>query len=266
MSWINSRVDKLIEVILVTDFDNPKLLDQISMVAKNSPMDVQISVSAARNPGGSRNIGISNASGTWICFWDSDDYPDLGNMLKLVSEAHHGEFQMAVGAYQLGKQKDLNNSKDFRIKQARNELDIYCDPGIWRMAFKRDFIGESRFLEIKMGEDQHFVFGLLSKQPNISFSKIPVYKYVMYEAAQLTKNSVAVSELPIAQAECIKMYKNSKSISLLVGIYKQSITIFKRTKSRTKIENVRTIFKFWLQNPESILKLPYCLLLILRHR
>jgi hypothetical protein len=187
-------------------------------------------------------------------------------MLKLVTEAQNGEFQMAVGAYQLGEQKDLNNPEDFRIKQARNELDIYCDPGIWRMAFKRDFIGESKFMEIKMGEDQLFVFELLNKHPNISFSKIPVYRYVLYEAAQLTRSPDAISDLPIALAECIKMYKNSNSKSLLVGIYKQSITIFKRTKSRTKFKNFVTIFKFWLQNPESILKLPYCLLLILRHR
>ena len=266
MSWINSTVDNSIEVILVMDFDNPKLMDQISMVAKNSPLDVQISVSAARNPGGSRNIGISNASGTWICFWDSDDYPDLGNMLKLVSEANHKEFQMAVGAYQLSKHKELNNPKEFQLKQARNELDIYCDPGIWRMAFKRDFIGEGRFLEIKMGEDQHFVFELLNKHPNIFYSTIPVYRYVMYEAAQLTRNSVAISQLPISMAECIKMYQRSKSISLLVGIYKQSITIFKRTNAKTKFKNLGTIVKFWMQNPEAILKLPYCLLQILRHR
>jgi glycosyltransferase involved in cell wall biosynthesis len=262
-TWISSTDEKQIEIILVADFDDPNLMEEILLIAENSRVKIQIFESTARNPGGTRNIGISNASGDWICFWDADDYPDVVNMIKMVSESQNAKSEMAVGVYQLSQQNDF---KKIEIHKAQNELDIYCDPGLWRMAFRREFVGASRFMELRMGEDQQFIFELLSKRPIISFSNYKVYRYVQYETAQLTKNSVAIGDLPIAMKECMKMYRRSNSTNLLVGIYKQSLTVLKRARLKTKFQNMLTMFKFWVQNPETFRKLPFCLSVILRYR
>jgi glycosyltransferase involved in cell wall biosynthesis len=262
-TWINSTDEKQIEIILVADFDNPNLMEEISFIADNARVDIQIFKSNARNPGGSRNIGISNASGDWICFWDADDYPDVVNMIKMVSETQNGKSRMAVGAYQLSQQ---NHSKKIEIHRAQNELELYCDPGLWRMAFKRDFVGACRFMDLRMGEDQQFVFQLLSKNPIISFSEHKVYTYKQYETDQLTKNSAAIGDLIIAITECMKMYRHSNSTNLLVGIYKQLLTVFKRAQFKVKYQNMLIMFEFWFQNPGTFRKLPFCLSVILRHR
>ena len=173
---------------------------------------------------------------------------------------------MAVGVYQLSEQNNRNDFRDIEIHKAESELELYCDPGLWRLAFKREFVGGSRFPDLRMGEDQKFIFELLNKKPIISFSDYQVYKYVKYETAQLTKSSVAIEDLPIAMTECMRMYKHSNSTDLLVGIYKQSLTVFKRARLKTKGQNLLTIYKFWFQNPETLRQLPYCLSVILRHR
>lgn len=265
-TWISSTDEKQIEIILVADFDDSNLMNEISLIAKNSRVKIQIFASTARNPGGSRNIGISNASGEWICFWDADDYPDVANMLRMVLESQNAKSQMAVGVYQLSEQNNLNDFRDIKIHEAENELELYCDPGLWRLAFKREFVGASRFMDLRMGEDQKFIFELLNKKPSIFFSDYQVYRYVKYETAQLTKSSVAIGDLPIAMTECMKMYRHSKSTNLLVGIYKQSLTIFKRARLKIKFQNLLNIYDFWVQNPETFRKLPYCISVILRHR
>jgi glycosyltransferase involved in cell wall biosynthesis len=265
-TWISSTDEKQIEVILVADFDDPNLMNEISLITKNSRVKIQILKSTARNPGGSRNIGISNASGEWICFWDADDHPNVANMLRMVLESQNAKSQMAVGVYQLSEQNNRNDLRDIEIHKAENELELYCDPGLWRLAFKREFVGASRFLNLRMGEDQQFIFEQLNKKPIISFSDYQVYKYVKYETAQLTKSSVAIGDLPIAMTECMRMYQHSNSTNLLVGIYKQSLTVFKRARLKIKCQNLLTIYKFWVQNPETLRQLPYCLSVILRDR
>lgn len=265
-SWISSTDGNPIEVILVADFDDPNLMKEISLIVKKSKVKIKILASNARNPGGSRNIGISNASGDWICFWDADDYPHVANMLKLVSESQYTNAQMAVGVYQLIERKNRNEFENIELHKAQNELDLYCDPGLWRLAFRREFVGASRFMELRMGEDQQFIFELLSKIPIIFFSDYQVYGYVKYETAQLTKNPVAIGDLPIALTECMKMYQHANSKYLLVGIYKQSLTVFKRARLKIKFQNLLTIFEFWVQNPETFRQVPYCLSVILRHR
>ena len=264
-SWISSANQELVEIILVVDSDDAKLTDEILLVSKNSRARIQIFMSTARNPGGSRNIGIADATGDWICFWDADDYPDLTNMLEMVSESQNSDSQMAVGAYGLLQENSPNTFEELGIHRAFNALDLYCDPGVWRMAFRRELIGNDRFLNLRMGEDQQFIFQLLTKSPNISFSGRHVYKYVKYQTSQLTKSPVALNDLLSAMKECIAMYKKANSTDLLVGIYKQSLTLLKRARLRVKVLNLLTIIKFWAQNPKAIRELPYCLSVILRH-
>jgi glycosyltransferase involved in cell wall biosynthesis len=64
LTWVGALYAEQLEVILVADFDDSELMEKILLISKNSKSKIQVMLSTSRNPGGSRNIGISKASGS----------------------------------------------------------------------------------------------------------------------------------------------------------------------------------------------------------
>lgn len=109
-----------------------------------------------------RNIGLECSNSKYVWFIDGDDwiiYPDaLQNCLAIM------------------EQQELNIIK---IKYVSNYYTIDYYSMVWQYIFKRDFIGDLRFVEMQPSEDVVFMNEINKKisDNQIIFYKIPTYYY-----------------------------------------------------------------------------------------
>jgi glycosyltransferase involved in cell wall biosynthesis len=136
------------------------------------------------SPGAARNYGLDLADSKYICFWDSDDLPQPKNICTLLSK--QANFDVLVGQY--FTIEGLPAAKITELSQDLTILDIAIKPGMWRMIFLREFVGDHRFKFMKMGEDQLFLAELIKLNPRLVFTSEHFYDYAVGRIGQLTSN------------------------------------------------------------------------------
>jgi len=266
-SWFRSNIDERVEVILVLDSNDETLISRMNeKISKVTNSRVILLNSSARNPGGTRNIGLAKANGAWICFWDSDDYPVIEQMLGIIKKAEENNSQISVGNYLVGKQIENFPPKFLEVRPAQEPSDLYSNPGLWRLAFKREVIKDIKFPNFRMGEDQIFLFKILAKSPSIYFSDKTTYKYVIYSDYQLTKSPEALKDILLSLKECISLYKKTPSKNLAIGLYRQFITTMKVGGTRIRFIAMGNFFRLCSVTPSLIRLAPYSIYKIMRHR
>lgn len=248
------------------DSEDPILISNLELLSGEvKSARVILERSSERNPGGTRNIGIDNASGQWICFWDCDDFGIAEEMIQTIEMSERMGCNLSVGKYQR-----IVESQPEKIKYNKKTIDLernlYVNPGLWRIAIRKELIGNTRFLNIKMGEDQVFLFTLLQKIPNIHFSDKIVYKYVRYAKNQLTSDSFACNDIEFALKETAQMYIVNPSINLLIGFYRQFITAMKLGNTGVIKRVFALLLHLTKKKPITLIYAPYSLQYILRNR
>lgn len=266
-SWFNNELNSQVEVILVVDSDDPFLISNLEHLSREIiSANIILKSSSERNPGGTRNIGINIASGHWICFWDCDDYGVIKEMLRTIELSESCDCDLAVGNYEKVIESRLEQTEYKDNKSFWHERELYVNPGLWRTAIKRELVGDTRFPNIKMGEDQVFLFKLLQKNPRIHFSGKIVYRYVKYEKLQLTSDYHACKDLIFALKEIVHMYIANSSTNLLIGIYRQFLTTIKLGNWKVSNYGLKLLFYLWVKKPKALLYAPYCLIYIFGRR
>lgn len=197
-SWLKSSDLSHLQVILVVDSPREKFSREVSAleIYAGSP-NVEIHHVNFGSPGETRNLGIGCAKSEWIAFWDCDDLPVVDEFVRMVQSASGAGASACLGSFEVHginnvKQNDLRPGK----RTSRNfYLQLAINPGIWRFAFKRSLISGLKFPSFRMGEDQAFLAQVLNKQDLPLQHKAVVYKYILGNPNQLTKNYSAISEL-----------------------------------------------------------------------
>jgi glycosyltransferase involved in cell wall biosynthesis len=139
------------------------------------------------SPGGARNAALANLKGRYVTFWDVDDFPNVENVLELVKLMEAQEVDLGIG----------NWAYTDRPLDPRGVLprEVGNNPGIWRFIFRREFIAENQFSNMKWGEDQLFLTQLFARKPRIVFSDLIVYKYSKHSENSLTSNTDNAKDL-----------------------------------------------------------------------
>ncbi len=142
---LKKQKEKEIEFILVDDGSKDRSQEIIESCCASDPrfrlyyFPVNQGVSIARN------FGISKATGDYIGFVDSDDYIDANYFQVLKEKMDQTHAPMALAGYQVGHFR-------YRFQGEINYLDSKTNLqaggiAVWNHLFRRDLIGEDRFLE-----------------------------------------------------------------------------------------------------------------------
>ena len=125
----------------------------------------------------SRNEGLSIVDTEWLCFWDSDDLPNLNEFYNLYTSVSSENVDLVVGQIRTDY---LRNGLEIKSKKTKTSslLTLALDLGFTRILYRTLFIKELFFSKYKIGEDILFLAEIICKKPNIIFSQASVYNYL----------------------------------------------------------------------------------------
>lgn len=187
-----------IEIILVNDCSKDNSLDICTEYSKTND-NVKV-ISNEKNSGVSatRNNGINNSTGEYICFVDSDDYVESNyievlyyyyqkyNTVPICGFVYHDEYNHAkpVKYSWNGNEELVSLGEAFRLKS-----ELYLT-ALWNKLFDRRLIVEKniRFdTNISVGEDLRFSVEYFDKN---NISEVYVLKKPLYHYMKLSGNSL----------------------------------------------------------------------------
>jgi hypothetical protein len=223
--WVRESISLGLQIILVRDsFPEEKKIDFLSVFGSEiEKAEIEVLDSTSKSPGLSRNLGLTIANGEWVTFWDSDDFPHPHNVLQGVVNAQPLD-EAVIGQFQVNGIQ--TSTKDI--------LDVAVNPGNWRIAYRKEFIGATRFTKNSWGEDQLFLIetGLLSARAQIS--NLNFYNYCVGSPTQLTNQKIHAQSLEgvimasMKESQKISIYKRGR-IGICLMILRLSLTFYSRS-------------------------------------
>lgn len=194
-SWLsNESLPKNFRVILVHDIQNqdiagPELQKLLSLL---DPKRYIYLKGKFGSPGGARNAGLEKVTARWVCFWDSDDYPQPREFLRMIESGNQDHSQVCVGKFEITQYETQEQNKP---SQGNSRVSVATSPGFWRMAFAKHSIGDVRFSNSRMGEDQLFLMAVNFGSLRWYRHNEVVYRYVVGVGSQLTNLQNSYSDL-----------------------------------------------------------------------
>lgn len=139
-------------------------------------------------PGPTRNIGLDNATGEYIYFMDADDWAESELLEEAVNTIKTDGSDMVVfGSVNefYGEQRTSQRSHRFEKsiwtkEDIKNNIKEYWKVRsitLWSHLIRRSIIGDIRFEEIGLSEDDCFFFDILSVIGSISYLNKWMYHY-----------------------------------------------------------------------------------------
>ena len=217
-SWLRNLSHASIYVILRHDKADletgPKLNELISTLNNKN---IRLFEGEFGSPGIARNEGLKYAKGEWLCFWDSDDLPWLEEVYLLMQTNMNSTTDCIVTNYislniQTGVKLINRISKNFQAQIALN-------PGLWRFFFSKSSLGEIKFTNLMMAEDQIFLAEYLKNDLNLQISEKITYSYFKGNPNSLTSNKYALNDLGNASSRTLAIMNSVREVNLfIVGI------------------------------------------------
>jgi len=201
----------------------------------NNKTNIKLIEGKYGSAGDARNAGLELVDSEWVGFWDSDDKPEVKQYLDLVAKVKeeqnlvgYGNF-LKISAIPNKLQKSKNS---FNIEGATNSLKLHKNPGIWRWIFASEVLKNTKFSNLKLGEDVCFLFSILQKVDKVTTSSQVVYKYFVDDPLQSTvlwKNDTRIFlVIKFMNENFISNQKNQNiTIGLLVNQFYSSLKLDK---------------------------------------
>jgi glycosyltransferase involved in cell wall biosynthesis len=202
------------------------------------------------NPGAARNAGLQRANGKWICFWDSDDEPNVDHYIEMISVGDELDADICIGEYMKVNEKQIAPPihRNWSKNEATNDLIFSMNPGIWRMCFQSKVIEQQQFQTHRMAEDQIFAAQAFSKARNIHYFNKSVYTYFAGSNLHLTSNREALSDLRQSFSFTLNLLENSSKKRardvIAIMALRQFITGLRKANFLSKIHLIQ-LFLSW---------------------
>lgn len=146
-----------IEIICIDDCSTDNSLNILKEYASKDNRIKLIEFKENKGAAVARNLGITEASGEYIAFLDSDDYPEKSNFYeRLYNSAIENDADITKGAYKNSDDGYVDETINKKILQDKNNFcSTYCSA-----IFRNDFIKDNniKFPELRDMEDPVFAF------------------------------------------------------------------------------------------------------------
>lgn len=168
------------EVVLVNDSSTDDTYSYLENYKISSSLKIQIvNLKQNQGPGVARNIGLSFAKGSYVCFCDSDDWYKKNFILKMT-EAVKENIDIAMCNIILVKS---NNTKirytkvTADIVKSKEDLIAFNDGSLCNLIIKRELFDAIKLPELYNGEDMAIVPVLFSAAQSYRYIDEDLYCY-----------------------------------------------------------------------------------------
>ena len=193
LSWIAEIQSYSAQVILVVDEKSDGTYTELlkKLLEIDFKTELLLINEICGGPGAARNRGITEATGQWIVFWDSDDLPEVSETFNAISQATE-EIRVIVCKYAV-----LRNG----LKPVYPKLDylrIALNPGIWRFIFRHEIFQDFTFPDLRLAEDQVYLIASGAFSNGMSLHSKVNYRYINSGDQQLTNRRENDGDLLVA--------------------------------------------------------------------
>lgn len=197
ISSVMNQSFKEIEIILIDDGSTD---GSGRMCDRFAATDDRISVIHQKNKGlaVARNVGLEKATGEWIAFLDSDDWVAC-NMYEMLITAckETGSYLAFCDSIDVYEGKDdtyIPESKgQLRVISIDDYLRLLVNKDkarleVWNKVWKRELIGETKYVPGQVSEDVHFNREILQKVNTIAYVPLPLHHYLVQRRGSTTSS------------------------------------------------------------------------------
>ena len=203
--WMLLAQLKPISIIIIHDWRDAETEEEIAqfLEAFNKESFKLISGKYG-SPGYARNAGLTNSLSEWVSFWDSDDLPNLENVLHAI-ETSSLDDEVLIGSF------ETIDSRKSVVKRCivsdQWQIDVAKSPGMWRMVFRRNMLEKVKFSDLLMGEDQLFLIQNRIFDRRVRIFKDTFYSYQIMQEGQATRNERSLNDLN----RCLELFTEELS-------------------------------------------------------
>ena len=239
-SWVTEALLLGIKVVIVHDFrDECTQIDLEQLVKRCGTQNLILISDRFGNPGAARNAGMENLNTEWVCFWDSDDLPNISNVMEELNSCDPS-IDLVIGQYTIFHKTEKfdppRTSATFTVE------DFALNPGLWRILIRSKLVKEVSFPSLRMGEDQVFLNSLNVESLKVEFSTKVFYTYFTGESSQLTNNSAAITDLSSSiHTLSASLSQKSEKYFLVTGIMLLRMCTTAIIKGRIKLKFSSTL-------------------------
>ncbi|CAZ97907.1 glycosyltransferase [Zobellia galactanivorans] len=209
---ICNQTYKQMEIILVDDGSTDESFNICKILEKN---DSRIVVVQQANAGSSvaRNTGLDFATGDYIAFIDSDDSINERMFETMINFILENELEVVeCGLTSTNKKQNVSDSNTFieSREKAMERLIREKNWSVWRRIYKKELIGNLRFIPGKIHQDVFFTVDILNRAEKQGYIAEPFYIYNT-ENESITRSpynmkKLAAKDAPYYVFECTQGY------------------------------------------------------------
>ena len=255
-SWLSKPGAEAVTFILVLDRPTPEIRILIDSFLVEFPnIDLVIVSGDFGGPGKARNAGLPFVKSEFLMFWDSDDSPRIETILANLPNQSLNGGVLSIGGFCL--KEEFKPDREF---VPSNLLEVACNPGLWRVIISSDLVGDIKFEDLNLAEDQIFFIQICLNAQSIELIPEVFYEYKYGLSGQLTSTN-NFEDLSIAISKISKIiYKKRKSDKVIFPLdifLKQIISLILNGNSYMKFYAIIRYFKIFALLPKKTIKETY---------
>lgn len=175
------------------------------------PRVVESAINAG--PGAARNLGLKIATARYVTFTDTDDEPDLEEMIRVALHMKEHDLQVVAGGFEIHDGSQVTRRHRPRIG-ASFRAELVDLAGVWRFVYSTEWLQDHRceFESVRYGEDIVFLLQVAEHEPRYAAWPEVVYRYSDSEStSRLTHSQATISDIHTVKAH---LWDHSRSESI----------------------------------------------------
>lgn len=259
---IINQTYKDLEIILV---DDCSLDDTFTIMREYASKDNRIVL--IKNPincgaGASRNIGLASATGDYVTFVDSDDYLDLDTYREVNDAIKYNGYPdivrfeqnsfLEVGAVRINIDfltNNMFNGLEGVLNPKTSQKYVALEsPGVCNKVFKRELIGDTRFIEGKKWEDYPFCTFMLGKAEKIVFTNAKGCGYNYRHSVSFSNTTLSDIKKPTDRMleiyDCCDLLSQEFKEADLFDLYEVALRSNQKINSLQRVRDVMLTGKY----------------------